>query len=133
METSSDDNGDSIELAVKLTDAPKNRAQVETAISAVKSQAEQLTVQVSKKMVTEKMHRAMSPISAISGYLELMEMLLEKDPTNDSIERYRSKIEEGIGEVGEIIEELHEVFADSEPPPTNGTTDFEDRTGRRAS
>ncbi|MEL7833563.1 hypothetical protein [Fodinibius sp. Rm-B-1B1-1] len=65
-----------------------------------------------QEMVCKKMHKAMSPISAISGYLELMKMLLEQDTNSESLERYRSKVEEGIGEVGDIIEDLHSVFDD---------------------
>lgn len=65
-----------------------------------------------KKAVRKNMHRAMSPISAISGYLELIRMLLMKDVDVDveKIERYRTKIDEGVSELSEIIEELYEAF-----------------------
>lgn len=62
-----------------------------------------------REMVCTKIHKAMSPISAISGYLELMKMLLEQDANSESLEQYRSKVKEGVSEIGEIIEELHEA------------------------
>lgn len=61
-------------------------------------------------MVCRKMHKAMSPISAISGYLELLKMLLEQKDDSESLERYRSKIEEGVSEISEIVEDLYSAF-----------------------
>lgn len=63
-----------------------------------------------KEMVRKSMHRAMSPISAISGYLELIKMFLEKDARSEKIEKYRSKIEEGVNELEMIIEDLYDTF-----------------------
>ncbi|GEM_PF-1506242 len=68
------------------------------------------TLELQEEIVCDKMHKAMSPISAISGYLELMKIMLENDKDKESIERYRSKVEEGIGELGEIVEELYDAF-----------------------
>lgn len=67
-----------------------------------------------RKIVCLKMHKAMSPISAISGYLELMKMLLEKDAESETLERYRSKVEQGVDEIGEIVEDLYDAFDDIE-------------------
>ncbi|MCW9705398.1 hypothetical protein [Fodinibius salsisoli] len=67
-----------------------------------------------KKMIRQNMHKAMSPISAISGYLELMKIFLQNDAKSSKIEHYRSRIEEGVDELGEIIEELHDVFDEEE-------------------
>ncbi|NIV10640.1 MAG: hypothetical protein GWN62_04870 [Aliifodinibius sp.] len=67
-------------------------------------------LELQEEIVCDKMHKAMSPISAISGYLELMKIMLENDKDKESIERYRSKVEEGIGELGEIVEELYDAF-----------------------
>lgn len=61
-------------------------------------------------LVCHKMHKAMSPISAISGYLELMKLLLDKGAEKESLKRYRDKVEEGVDELGEIVEELYEAF-----------------------
>lgn len=66
-----------------------------------------------KRKVRKDMHRAMSPISAISGYLELMKMVLQNDADIERIEKYRTKIDEGIDELGDIIENLHDVFVEA--------------------
>ncbi|NGP87425.1 hypothetical protein [Fodinibius halophilus] len=63
-----------------------------------------------KRLVQKNMHKAMSPISAISGYLELMKLFLEKGGDTVKLEKYRAKIEEGVGELSEIIEDLYEAF-----------------------
>lgn len=63
-----------------------------------------------REMVRRSMHQAMSPISAISGYLELIKMFLEKDARSEKIEKYRSKIEEGVSELEMIIEDLYDTF-----------------------
>jgi len=67
-------------------------------------------LRLQKKKVRNDIHRAMSPISAISGYLDLMKMSLHNEANEEKIEKYRSKIGEGIEELGGIIEHLHEVF-----------------------
>lgn len=61
-----------------------------------------------KKAVCRCTHDAMSPISAISGYLELMHVCLQKGPDAERVERYRTKIEEGINELNEIMKKLNE-------------------------
>ena len=67
-----------------------------------------------KKIVRKNMHDAMSPISAISGYLELMNLTLDNDADVERIERYRQKIKSGIHELNTIIQQLHERFSDEE-------------------
>lgn len=61
-------------------------------------------------IVKQNMHNAMSPISAISGYLELINMSLFDDPDVDQIEYYRKKIESGVNEVNIIIEQLQQIY-----------------------
>jgi hypothetical protein len=63
-----------------------------------------------KKKVRKNIHKAMSPISAISGYLELMKMSLKEGGDTNQLERYRAKIDQGVSELGEIIEELHKIY-----------------------
>lgn len=63
-----------------------------------------------KSMVKENMHKAMSPLSSISGYLELIVMLLQEGENQEQIEKYCSQIQEGVNEIGEIVENLYEVF-----------------------
>lgn len=67
-----------------------------------------------KKMVRKNMHDAMSPISAISGYLELMNLTLDQDADVERIERYRQKIKSGIHELNTIIEQLHDRFSEED-------------------
>lgn len=62
-------------------------------------------------IVKQNMHNAMSPISAISGYLELINMSLFDDPDVEQIEYYRKKIESGVNEVNNIIEQLQQIYA----------------------
>ena len=68
--------------------------------------------QLQKSIVRQNMHNAMSPLSAISGYLELINISLSSDPDLDQIEYYRNKIEIGIHEVNTIIEQLQGIYND---------------------
>lgn len=61
-------------------------------------------------IVKQNMHNAMSPISAISGYLELINMSLIEEPDVEQIEYYRKKIESGVYEVNKIIEQLQGIY-----------------------
>lgn len=63
-------------------------------------------------IVKQNIHNVMSPISAISGYLELINMHLLEDPDVNQIEYYREKIELGIREVNTIVEQLHGIYQD---------------------
>jgi len=121
---------------INLESLPKKNTGKKISIIGLRSRKDEASAQTQKRVVIKHMHKAMSPISAISGYLELMKMLLEEDPTNDSIERYRTKVEEGINELGEIVEELYDAFDDSgsEDIKTLGSSNgAEEDTGRRAS
>lgn len=66
--------------------------------------------QLQRSIVKQNMHNAMSPLSAISGYLELMDMSLEEDASVEQIEQYRRKIEKGITEVNDILWELNTLY-----------------------
>lgn len=68
--------------------------------------------QLQKSIVRQNMHNAMSPLSAISGYLELINLSLLSNPDLDQIEYYRKKIETGIQEVNTIIEQLQGIYND---------------------
>ena len=68
--------------------------------------------QLQKSIVRQNMHNAMSPLTAISGYLELINMSLSSNPDLDQIEYYRNKIELGIHEVNTIIEQLQGIYND---------------------
>ncbi|MFP8488685.1 hypothetical protein ACKGJO_06235 [Gracilimonas sp. Q87] len=66
--------------------------------------------QLRKSIVKENMHNAMSPISSISGYLELINMALKEDANVHQIEQYRKRIEIGITEVNEILQQLNKLY-----------------------
>ncbi len=68
--------------------------------------------QLQKSIVRQNMHNAMSPLSAISGYLELINLSLSTNPDLEQIEYYRKKIETGIHEVNTIIEQLQGIYND---------------------
>lgn len=68
--------------------------------------------QLQKSIVRQNMHNAMSPLSAISGYLELLNLSLLNNPDLDQIEYYRKKIEAGMKEVNTIIEQLQGIYTD---------------------
>lgn len=65
---------------------------------------------VQKEIVQKQMHKAMSPISAISGYLSLMRVLLEKGVEKEKVKQYITKSEKVLKEISDIVEDLHEVF-----------------------
>lgn len=85
------------------------------------------------KMVREYMHNAMSPISAISGYLELMQMFLQDDVDAERVERYRSKIQKGISELSDIIEGLYDECDNKEELSEGNSVSVEIKRNRRAS
>jgi len=68
--------------------------------------------QLQKSIVRQNMHNVMSPLSAISGYLELIHITLLSNPDLDQIEYYRKKIDLGIQEVNTIIEQLQGIYND---------------------
>lgn len=88
-----------------------------------------------RKIIRENMHKAMSPINAISGYLELMKIFLHEDIESEKIEQYRSKIEEGVDELGEIVEKLHNLFDEKEEhnQRLSAIIELNSSTNRRAS
>lgn len=63
-----------------------------------------------KKIMRNEMHDAMSPISAISGYLDLMRLKLEQEENVGRLKEYRNKIEKGLEEINEIVENVHDRF-----------------------
>jgi signal transduction histidine kinase len=84
------------------------------------------------KMVREYMHNAMSPISAISGYLELMQMFLQDEVDAERVEKYRSKIQKGISELSDIIEDLYDECDNEEELSEDSSASVEIKRNRRA-
>jgi len=56
-------------------------------------------------------HNSMSPLSTISGYLELMDLGFEADLSKAKLQGYRAKIEKGVNELGFILEQMQELFS----------------------
>lgn len=64
-----------------------------------------------KQTVRHYLHDVMSPLSAASGYLELLKANSgSSNPEPENIQRYSQKIEEGLNEVAFIVEQLHDMF-----------------------
>lgn len=85
------------------------------------------------KMVREYMHNAMSPISAISGYLELMQMFLQDEVDAERVEKYRTKIQKGISELSDIIEGLYDECDNEEELSEDNSSSVDIEKNRRAS
>lgn len=62
--------------------------------------------QLQKRILFQCLHDVQSPLSAISGYLELLQICLEYDKDLNKIERYRDKIESGVSEISKILEQI---------------------------
>lgn len=89
---------------------------VENGQQRLKSRLSQLVRlnQLQKSIFRQNMHNAMSPLSAISGYLELINMTLEHDASVDQIEHYRKKIEHGVTEVNQILQQLNSLYEEEQ-------------------
>lgn len=63
-----------------------------------------------KRTVRNCMHNVMSPLSAVSGYFELLVANLNQEKGSEKIERYSQKVSDGLNEVGFLLEQLHEMY-----------------------
>src|SRR5690554_2247749 len=70
--------------------------------------------QLQKGILRQNMHNAMSPLSAIAGYLDLIDLSLNQEADAQKLSYYRKKIETGVKEVNEILEQLQEVYKEDE-------------------
>jgi len=68
------------------------------------------------RTVRHFMHNIMSPLSAASGYLELLGNNLEKTPDSEKLQRYTNNISDGLNEIGFLLEQLHEIFKTDQIP-----------------
>ncbi|MDI6401956.1 HAMP domain-containing sensor histidine kinase [Balneolaceae bacterium ANBcel3] len=62
-----------------------------------------------KRVLSLTAHDLMSPINAISGYLDLMKFSLDTEADVDQIRRYRDKIKNGINDITNIVQQLREM------------------------
>lgn len=65
-----------------------------------------LLYQLQKKILYQSLHDLQSPLSAVSGYLELMQICSDGDKDFNKMDRYRKNIQSGVEEVNEIIDQI---------------------------
>lgn len=69
------------------------------------------------RTVRHFMHNIMSPLSAVSGYLELLANSISPDPESEKLARYSAKIGSGLNEIGFMLEQLHEIYKEDQYSP----------------
>lgn len=65
-----------------------------------------------KQSVLQCLHDIQSPLSGASGYLELMQICLNGDKDLFKIARYRNKVQEGLEELEEILQQISYIYKD---------------------
>ncbi len=73
----------------------------------------EITNQLEKRILFQCLHDVQSPLSAISGYLELMQICMDSDKGLNKIEKYRDKIQSGVYEISQALEQIRYSFDDS--------------------
>lgn len=68
------------------------------------------------RTVRHFMHNVMSPLSAVSGYLELLSNNLSSVNEQEKLERYSGNISDGLNEIGFLLEQLHDIFKEEQAP-----------------
>lgn len=68
--------------------------------------------ELQNRTVRHFMHNIMSPLSAVSGYLELLSNNLPDTENNPKLSRYTNNISDGLNEIGFLLEQLHEIYKD---------------------
>lgn len=66
--------------------------------------------QLQNRTVRHFMHNVMSPLSAVSGYLELLINNLDGSEKQDKLNRYSQNIGDGLNEIGFLLEQLHDIY-----------------------
>ncbi|REL38710.1 sensor histidine kinase [Rhodohalobacter sp. SW132] len=66
--------------------------------------------ELQNRTVRHFMHNIMSPLSAVSGYLELLSNSLSSVPDSEKLDRYSSHISSGLNEIGFMLEQLHDIY-----------------------
>lgn len=62
-----------------------------------------------KRMLGLTSHDLLSPINAISGYLDLMKLSLSENPDLQQLDHYRDQIKNGIRDISNIVHQLREM------------------------
>ena len=68
--------------------------------------------QLQNRTVRHFMHNVMSPLSAVSGYLELLINNLDTPDGQVKLTRYSKNIGDGLNEIGFLLEQLHDIYKD---------------------
>lgn len=68
--------------------------------------------ELQNRTVRHFMHNVMSPLSAVSGYLELLSNNLNGTSDNEKLSRYSSHIGDGLNEIGFLLEQIHDIYKD---------------------
>lgn len=77
--------------------------------------------QLQNRTVRHFMHNVMSPLSAVSGYLELLINNLDNTDKQEKLSRYSKNIGDGLNEIGFLLEQLHDIYKDE--AYENGSSD----------
>lgn len=77
--------------------------------------------QLQNRTVRHFMHNVMSPLSAVSGYLELLINNLDGLENEEKLSRYSKNIGDGLNEIGFLLEQLHDIYKDDNTE--GGTSD----------
>lgn len=77
--------------------------------------------QLQNRTVRHFMHNVMSPLSAVSGYLELLINNLDGLQNEEKLSRYSKNIGDGLNEIGFLLEQLHDIYKDDNTE--GGTTE----------
>jgi len=68
--------------------------------------------ELQNRTVRHFMHNVMSPLSAVSGYLELLSNNLNGISDNEKLTRYSAHIGDGLNEIGFLLEQIHDIYKD---------------------
>jgi K+-sensing histidine kinase KdpD len=101
------------ENVVRLSnDHNTKKDEKEEALDALSMKYEKLKFvsNLKSRSVRHYLHNVMSPLSAASGYLELISELSNAGPDEEKMQRYSKKIEEGLNEVAFVLEQLHDMY-----------------------
>lgn len=66
--------------------------------------------QLQNRTIRHFMHNVMSPLSAVSGYLELLINNLDESEKEDKLTRYSQNIGDGLDEIGFLLEQIHDIY-----------------------
>lgn len=81
----------------------------------MKSQHREIVIsRLQQKILFRCMHDVQSPLIAVSGYLDLLELCLNDDKDLFKIERYRLQLKEGVEQVSQILKQIRYTYGREE-------------------